>query len=300
MYCPTCRTNKRLEIPNNVVLENDNITTVSIPADLVCEHSFQAFIDKDFHVRGYQTVDFEIPKMEIYGQTQGLGEEQGDIILNYGLSLLMRKLISTLRQAISNNNILGSAIITDKGRVLYSTLTEDLFLKTISEFEKRRKYSDEIFSVKKMFYLLESGEILFADNVKVKDIPLIIINLFPSIQNFKDGFKIQQEIKNSIVNKNFMMDKSVNEIGNYWIYTTIQSENIEKDILRINIDAIELELSKSVILNIDQIENIVKHHSYEGKIYVTDRYVDLMRGLSYTIKNASIFMQRLNKIPDII
>ncbi len=36
------------------------MTTVSIQKDEICEHHFQAFIDKDFRIRGYQKVDFEI------------------------------------------------------------------------------------------------------------------------------------------------------------------------------------------------------------------------------------------------
>ena len=37
-----------------------NINTISIPKGLICEHHFQAFIDKNLKVRGYQKVDFEI------------------------------------------------------------------------------------------------------------------------------------------------------------------------------------------------------------------------------------------------
>ena len=32
---------------------------MSIARGLVCEHQFQAFVDKQFKVRGYQRVDFE-------------------------------------------------------------------------------------------------------------------------------------------------------------------------------------------------------------------------------------------------
>ncbi|MFX1307967.1 MAG: hypothetical protein ACFFDG_14260, partial [Promethearchaeota archaeon] len=34
--------------------------TMSIAKGLVCEHQFQAFVDKNFQVRGYQRVDFEL------------------------------------------------------------------------------------------------------------------------------------------------------------------------------------------------------------------------------------------------
>ena len=37
------------------------LTTISIPKDTVCKHHFQAFVDKQFRIRGYQKVDFELP-----------------------------------------------------------------------------------------------------------------------------------------------------------------------------------------------------------------------------------------------
>jgi len=46
------------------------LTTVSIPFGLICNHSFNAFIDKKFKVRGYQKVDFEISKIEISRLTE--------------------------------------------------------------------------------------------------------------------------------------------------------------------------------------------------------------------------------------
>ncbi len=41
-----------------------HLTTISLPKGLVCDHHFQAFIDKNFAVRGYQKVDFEFENKE--------------------------------------------------------------------------------------------------------------------------------------------------------------------------------------------------------------------------------------------
>jgi len=57
--CPVCKSNKELKISKSVVNQAKSLTTVSIPSGLICNHSFQAFIDKQFKVRGYQKVDFE-------------------------------------------------------------------------------------------------------------------------------------------------------------------------------------------------------------------------------------------------
>ena len=57
--CPVCKSSKELKISKSVIKQAKSLTTVSIPSGLICKHSFQAFIDKQFKVRGYQKVDFE-------------------------------------------------------------------------------------------------------------------------------------------------------------------------------------------------------------------------------------------------
>lgn len=57
--CPACRKVKELKIANSIINQAKQLTTVSITTGLCCEHSFQAFVDKNFQVRGYQKVDFE-------------------------------------------------------------------------------------------------------------------------------------------------------------------------------------------------------------------------------------------------
>ena len=57
--CPVCKTEKILKFPKSVIKKAKQLTTISLPKGLVCNHHFQAFIDKNFVVRGYQKVDFE-------------------------------------------------------------------------------------------------------------------------------------------------------------------------------------------------------------------------------------------------
>jgi len=58
--CPVCKSKKSLKVPNSVIAEAKQLTTMSIARGLVCDHQFQAFVDKNLQVRGYQRVDFEI------------------------------------------------------------------------------------------------------------------------------------------------------------------------------------------------------------------------------------------------
>lgn len=57
--CPVCKAKKILLFPKSVITQAKGLTTMSIAKGLVCEHHFQAFVDKKCAVRGYQRVDFE-------------------------------------------------------------------------------------------------------------------------------------------------------------------------------------------------------------------------------------------------
>ena len=62
--CPVCKSEKSLQFPKSIVDKAKGLTKMSIARGLVCEHQFQAFVDKNFVVRGYQRVDFEFEKIK--------------------------------------------------------------------------------------------------------------------------------------------------------------------------------------------------------------------------------------------
>ena len=74
VICPICKVKKQINIPENVINEAKQLTSISISKDIVCTHHFQVFVDKNFVVRGYQKVDYHIDEalkeieeaMEIY------------------------------------------------------------------------------------------------------------------------------------------------------------------------------------------------------------------------------------------
>ena len=57
--CPVCKSSKVMKFPKSVINKARHLTTISLPKGLICDHHFQAFLDKNFAVRGYQKVDFE-------------------------------------------------------------------------------------------------------------------------------------------------------------------------------------------------------------------------------------------------
>ena len=65
IICPICKAEKQLNIPETIINPTKPLTTISIQKGLLCNHHFQAFIDKNFKVRGYQKIDFEIKAKEL-------------------------------------------------------------------------------------------------------------------------------------------------------------------------------------------------------------------------------------------
>jgi len=62
--CPVCKSSKVVKFPKSVISKSRHLTTISLPKGLICDHHFQAFLDKNFAVRGYQKVDFEFENKE--------------------------------------------------------------------------------------------------------------------------------------------------------------------------------------------------------------------------------------------
>ncbi len=60
IICPNCKTKKTINVPERLIAESDSLYRPLIPSGRVCEHSFIAFIDKNFKVRGYQKIDGSI------------------------------------------------------------------------------------------------------------------------------------------------------------------------------------------------------------------------------------------------
>jgi hypothetical protein len=65
--CPSCAKIGKIEIKESILSQSiRGITAVNIPENLICEHSFIAYIDKNLAVRDCFIADFqiEIPQLE--------------------------------------------------------------------------------------------------------------------------------------------------------------------------------------------------------------------------------------------
>ncbi|MFX1257344.1 MAG: hypothetical protein ACFFAN_05775 [Promethearchaeota archaeon] len=189
--CPKCHKQKKLKVPVKIINQSKSLTTVSIPLGLSCEHSFQAFIDKKFKIRGYQMVDFDFSRMEIYEGTIGTNTMEADEdlisaleedqkaeekLLNLNSLPLFQDIIKLLRGIVDDREILGSGIFTIDGHVLYSSLPQGALTNTIREFEVRSE--KKLVNLKKMFLELENNQKICSKYMEIEEMKFVLVLFF--------------------------------------------------------------------------------------------------------------------------
>lgn len=168
VVCPSCKSKKDLSIPTKIINQAKQLTTVSIPSGAVCEHGFQAFVDKNFAVRGYQKVDFEFNKMEFYeGGLDSAESEAEDTMSGLASMPLFQEIIKLLRGYVDDKEILGSGIFTVDGNVLYSSLPSNTLFSIIKEFEVRSE--KKLSSLKKMYLELENNQKISSNYIEIQE-----------------------------------------------------------------------------------------------------------------------------------
>lgn len=139
--CPTCKNSKEIAIPN---YSTNHLVTVSIPKGMICDHHFQAFIDKNYSIRGYQKVDIVLKeqviesKLETQKNDQEYNEvDRENIEPNFKKILSLKDIYDEFWEFIDNDNLLFTDFIKNDGRrKLIKTKNEDMKIKEfISKLE---------------------------------------------------------------------------------------------------------------------------------------------------------------------
>jgi hypothetical protein len=179
IVCPKCKVNKKLKIPKKVINTAKQLTTISIPSNLCCEHSFQAFVDKNFIVRGYQSVDFEFTHLELYESSDSTFEDQDqgeDHSMDIASLPIFKNILQILRDCVDDKEILGSGIFSIEGKVLYSSLPQNTLFNTIREFEVRSEKN--LVSVKHMYLELENNEKFISKFMQINGMKFNLVLMF--------------------------------------------------------------------------------------------------------------------------
>jgi hypothetical protein len=93
------------------------------------------------------------------------------------------KILSFFSDLISQNEIIGAAVITTKGTIIYSSLTNDVLVRAMKELEIR--YITGTFDIPQLFYTLANGQKICERTVSYANfINLIVIIQFSSSIQF--------------------------------------------------------------------------------------------------------------------
>ncbi len=182
--CPKCKANRKLNLPVKIINQSKQLTTVSIPSGLNCEHSFQAFVDKNFIVRGYQTVDFEFTHVEFYESSDATIEGEDQELTFISLPIF-QQIIQLLRDCVDDKEVIGSGIFSIEGKVLYSSLPQTTLFNTIREFEVRSEKN--LVSVKKMYLELENNEKFISKFMEINGMKFNLVLMFSFRTKFGMG-----------------------------------------------------------------------------------------------------------------
>jgi len=173
VVCPTCKAKKELRIPTKIINQAKSLTTISIPSGSVCDHGFQAFVDKNYKVRGYQIVDFEFSHMEFFERTDVDELEPDDSTAKLSSMPLFQEIIKLLRSFVDDKEILGSGMFTTDGRILYSSLPSNTLFSIIKEFEVRSE--KKLSSLKKMYLELENNQKICSNYIEIQGMRFALV-----------------------------------------------------------------------------------------------------------------------------
>ena len=197
VVCPKCEIVKSLKIPIKIVSQTQNLTTISIPKGMICEHSFQILIDKLFAIRRYQVVDYEFQKIEYYkySDIENLGEEIDDFT-HFTSFPFYKDILNIFRESIDNREIQGIAIFTNKGKVIYASVPSNMLFNIIKEFEFIRER--HLQGITKMYIEVRDSQKIFLEYIKILNYNIILVLIFSETVNFGMGTMIFRDLKKKL------------------------------------------------------------------------------------------------------
>ncbi|MFX1338246.1 MAG: hypothetical protein ACFFDK_06535 [Promethearchaeota archaeon] len=257
VICPSCKKKGNVGISDDAIKNvSRGLLAINVTPNLICEHSFIAYLDKNLSIRDYFIADFQIEIPEI--DTLKLSEAK-EIISKDTLNLdaiklnLTADLITHVLKSIFFNKKI--AIITDlsflKEHILnfFRQLIEgsfDAYISVISEEEyksNKKNYKEQIVLDGKKI-LRDEEKIIQPKKLKVEK--QMVSNFFMELDPTTSFFELKNEIR-----KTYRLSQSiVNFAAKYEKDVTIDSEliidHLEKE-FKFKIDKSYLEFLLGVV-----------------------------------------------------
>lgn len=263
VICPVCQKNNSLFVPKAKILNSGKgLTTVFVHSGLVCQHSFQIFIDKNGKVRGHETPDFELKFIPTKEDLPEITQQEDD---SAGTMLIIRAifgeetLLKCLRCALNKHDIIcitESKIILNQFqpyfKKLFGIYTPEIKIVTLDEYNKNIR--SQIFGSKKRS--------LFVFNA---DLSVIIKQPFG--KESAENFDLELSLLN-LVNTKMQKDNEIIAILQQQINKIFETAKIIIDLVnRRKIKnkkdlgkRIQKFLGKDIKCNVNAMDRILLHH----------------------------------------
>ena len=105
-----------------------------------------------------------------------------------------------LRSVVDDREILGVAVFTKEGKVIYNLVPIDMLFNIIKEYEYRME--KQVQAIAKMYLVLKNRQKIFSDYIKIQNIEYNLVLVLSASVNFGMGTMLFNDIKNKIKTPN--------------------------------------------------------------------------------------------------
>jgi hypothetical protein len=156
--CPSCSKKGIIEVAENLIQKSERgISAINVAEDLICSHSFVAYIDKNLSIRDSFITDFKImtPELKIEQKVEAREIPSQDLINVYLITININALWLTLilhgcfyskkLLIINNTESLHKHLINFFKYIFQDTFEINISLETRDNYKKdKKKYEDYI------------------------------------------------------------------------------------------------------------------------------------------------------------
>ena len=256
LFCPICKAQKEVLISKKKLLRKEGLTTIAIPKDFMCLHSFLAFVDRNGKIRGYQKNDLEIITDENYEKENKQTHEERDsskLILKLKIHLGDEIFLRCIKNIFNNipiccitNNVIIKENLRNFFYQVFGEKLPPLFIISLQEYnhELRMKFQDN-------------------DDAFIFNTNLCIVIKEPYEKEFNEkNFELEQHILNSVdfntVEDSLIMEKLTTTVSKLF--------NVFEEI--------KTQIEEGIITNKTQILNILK--KVTGKKFSNKDILDII------------------------
>ena len=158
----------------------------------IADEFFDLFPDKS-SIKDYQQID--VPKFDELVDSIITGEEE-----IYMSKMFYTKVIDVFKDLMYENEILGAALLSIKGNVIYTSLPNDILVNSLKELEIRYRVGS--LTLPEMYSRLENGQKVVSKIIDIpwKLDPLLIVVLYDTVVPLGMAEVNLDRIANKIIN----------------------------------------------------------------------------------------------------